>query len=373
MPTYEYRCKDCGDTFEVVQSFTDDPLTECPSVRRPAAQGVRHVGITFKGNGFYKTDSRSSCGRASSSEPQRATATSSSKSDERRPSSKSKTKTRRHRRSDSRSSRRSSRLDDARLPGVSADDRGLRRFGLLRVPRRRRPRSTSTRRTAPPSAPVTIGDVGDRRVAFLPRHGAGHDSRPTASTTGPTCGPCASSACTRILGPCAVGSLQPDVAPGDFVVRRPARRPHVGPAPTRSSTGPSASTTSRFADPYCPELRARGASSRPGARASPSTTAARSSSIQGPRFSTRAESPLVPRAGLGRHQHDAVPRGVLARELGICYAAHRARSPTTTPASRTIRGRAGDPGRGLRGHGGERRAWAGAGAVPGDLGGAGGP
>jgi putative FmdB family regulatory protein len=60
VPTYEYRCKDCEHSFDVVQSFTDDPLTECPSCGGPLRKVFGNVGITFKGSGFYKTDSRSS-------------------------------------------------------------------------------------------------------------------------------------------------------------------------------------------------------------------------------------------------------------------------------------------------------------------------
>ena len=60
MPTYEYRCKACGEHLEVVQSFTDDALTDCTACG--AAGELRkvfgNIGITFKGSGFYKTDSR---------------------------------------------------------------------------------------------------------------------------------------------------------------------------------------------------------------------------------------------------------------------------------------------------------------------------
>ena len=58
MPTYEYRCKDCGEHLEVVQAFTDDPLTECPNCAGPLRKVFGNIGITFKGSGFYKTDSR---------------------------------------------------------------------------------------------------------------------------------------------------------------------------------------------------------------------------------------------------------------------------------------------------------------------------
>ena len=67
MPTYEYRCKDCGHQFDAVQSFTDDALTECPSCGGPLKKVFGNVGIAFKGSGFYKTDSRSGSSSSSTS------------------------------------------------------------------------------------------------------------------------------------------------------------------------------------------------------------------------------------------------------------------------------------------------------------------
>ena len=67
MPTYEYRCKDCGHTFDAYQAFTDDPLTECPECSGALKKLFGNVGIAFKGSGFYKTDSRSGSGSSSSS------------------------------------------------------------------------------------------------------------------------------------------------------------------------------------------------------------------------------------------------------------------------------------------------------------------
>ncbi len=58
MPTYEYRCKDCGQHLEVVQSFTDDALTTCPACQGVLRKVFGSIGISFKGAGFYKTDSR---------------------------------------------------------------------------------------------------------------------------------------------------------------------------------------------------------------------------------------------------------------------------------------------------------------------------
>jgi putative FmdB family regulatory protein len=66
MPTYEYRCRNCGEPLEVVQSFTDDPLTECPACGGQLRKVFQAVGIAFKGSGFYKTDSRTAAKSSSS-------------------------------------------------------------------------------------------------------------------------------------------------------------------------------------------------------------------------------------------------------------------------------------------------------------------
>ncbi|CAA9215389.1 MAG: hypothetical protein AVDCRST_MAG20-347 [uncultured Acidimicrobiales bacterium] len=58
MPTYEYACRSCGAQLEVVQSFTDDALTTCGACGGPLRKVFGAVGISFKGSGFYKTDSR---------------------------------------------------------------------------------------------------------------------------------------------------------------------------------------------------------------------------------------------------------------------------------------------------------------------------
>ena len=68
MPTYEYRCKDCRHELEAQQSFSDDPLTECPSCGGLLKKKFSSVGISFKGSGFYKTDSRTSSSSTPSSD-----------------------------------------------------------------------------------------------------------------------------------------------------------------------------------------------------------------------------------------------------------------------------------------------------------------
>ena len=64
MPTYEYRCRDCGEDLEAYQSFTEDALTVCPKCGGSLRKLFGNVGISFKGTGFYKNDhgSRSSSG-----------------------------------------------------------------------------------------------------------------------------------------------------------------------------------------------------------------------------------------------------------------------------------------------------------------------
>jgi putative FmdB family regulatory protein len=68
MPIYEYRCQDCRGELEAQQSFSDDPLTECPTCGGKLKKKFSSVGISFKGSGFYKTDSRGS-GPAKAKEP----------------------------------------------------------------------------------------------------------------------------------------------------------------------------------------------------------------------------------------------------------------------------------------------------------------
>ena len=58
MPTYQYRCADCGRELEVVQKFTDPSLTECPTCTGNLRKVFNAVGVVFKGSGFYATDNR---------------------------------------------------------------------------------------------------------------------------------------------------------------------------------------------------------------------------------------------------------------------------------------------------------------------------
>ena len=80
MPTYQYACTECGEQLEVVQKFSDEPLTVCPSCQGRLRKVFSPVGVVFKGSGFYKTDSRSSS-KSSTSSPKTETKSESSSGD----------------------------------------------------------------------------------------------------------------------------------------------------------------------------------------------------------------------------------------------------------------------------------------------------
>ncbi|UPW03600.1 FmdB family transcriptional regulator [Rhodococcus pyridinivorans] len=79
MPTYSYACTACDNKFDIVQSFSDDSLTECPQCEGKLRKLFNSVGIVFKGSGFYRTDSRSGS-TASESASTSSTTSSSSES-----------------------------------------------------------------------------------------------------------------------------------------------------------------------------------------------------------------------------------------------------------------------------------------------------
>ena len=66
MPTYSYRCTECGTAFDIHQSFTDDSLTVCPTCGGVLRKVFSPVGVTFSGSGFYRTDSRAADAKSGS-------------------------------------------------------------------------------------------------------------------------------------------------------------------------------------------------------------------------------------------------------------------------------------------------------------------
>jgi putative FmdB family regulatory protein len=72
MPTYTYRCADCGHQFDQFQKFSDDPLTDCPSCAGKVRRVIQPVGLVFKGSGWYVTDSRGSNGGATTDKAEKS-------------------------------------------------------------------------------------------------------------------------------------------------------------------------------------------------------------------------------------------------------------------------------------------------------------
>ena len=132
-----------------------------------------------------------------------------------------------------------------------------------------------------PSDLISLGTLGGRRVAFLPRHGRHHQLPPHMVNYRANLWALHELGVTRVIGPCAAGSLQPDVKPGDFVICDQFVDRTTGRKDTYYD-GPSAVHIST-ADPYCPEMR---------------------------RIAIRAAQDM------GARFH---PEVVLARELGMCY------------------------------------------------------
>ena len=69
MPTYSYRCTECDSAFDIVQAFTDDTLTVCPTCGGKLRKVFSPVGVTFSGSGFYRTDSRAASSSSTPSTP----------------------------------------------------------------------------------------------------------------------------------------------------------------------------------------------------------------------------------------------------------------------------------------------------------------
>ena len=167
-----------------------------------------------------------------------------------------------------------------------------------------------------PSGELTLGRIADVRVAFLPRHGHGHHLPPHAINYRANVWAMAELGVTRLVAPTAAGSLQPHIKPGDFVVSDQI----VDRTYAREQTfydGPRVVHISA-ADPYCPDLRER---SIQVGRELGITMHAEGTVvvIQGPRFSTRAESRWYSSQGWAAINMTQYPEVVLARELEMCY------------------------------------------------------
>ncbi len=164
-----------------------------------------------------------------------------------------------------------------------------------------------------PSAPLAVGRVEGRAVAFLPRHGQHHEYPPHAINYRANLWALRSLGVRQVLAPCAVGGLSSDVAPGDLVV------PDQLVDRTHRRVGSYVETGAvhlPFADPYCPQVSAALAGAHAEVRSGGTMVV-----IEGPRFSTRAEAQAYAASGWHLINMTGAPEAALARELGMCYAA----------------------------------------------------
>ena len=164
-----------------------------------------------------------------------------------------------------------------------------------------------------PSAAIAVGTVAGRRVAFLPRHGTGHEFPPHAINYRANLWALRSLGVRQVLAPCAVGGLRDAVAPGDVVVPdqlvdRTHRRV--------SSYVETGAVHLPFADPYCARLSASVVAADRGVKPGGAMVV-----IEGPRFSTRAESQHYAAQGWDLINMTGAPEAALAREMRQCYTA----------------------------------------------------
>jgi 5'-methylthioadenosine phosphorylase len=165
----------------------------------------------------------------------------------------------------------------------------------------------------PPSARIRLGDIDGTRVAFMPRHGDEHTLPPHRINYRANIWAMRQVGVRRIIGPSACGSLKPELEPGTFMVCDQ----FVDRTRMREDTfydGPQTTHISA-AHPYCPDLSRVLAEADDGVVRGGTVVV-----VQGPRFSTRAESRWFAAAGWDVVNMTQYPEGWLARELEMCYA-----------------------------------------------------
>lgn len=175
-----------------------------------------------------------------------------------------------------------------------------------------------------PSDSLFIGEIAGRRVAFLPRHGRKHHLPPHRINYRANLWALRSLGVRQVLGPCAVGGLRPEYGPGTLVVpdqlvdRTKARvQTYFDGEALPDGSVPNVVHVS-FADPYCEAGRAAAVAAARGHDWEP-VDGGTMVVIEGPRFSTRAESRMHAAQGWSVVGMTGHPEAVLARELGLCY------------------------------------------------------
>ena len=168
-----------------------------------------------------------------------------------------------------------------------------------------------------PSDEVLLGQIGGTQMAFLPRHGRGHIQTPTSINYRANIDALKRLGCTNILAVSAVGSLRADYAPGDFVlVDQYIDRTFAREA---SFFGPGCVAHVSLADPTCPRLGAACLAAAQSAGIKVHATATYLA-MEGPQFSTRAESRMYRQWGADVIGMTGLPEAKLAREAEMCYA-----------------------------------------------------
>jgi 5'-methylthioadenosine phosphorylase len=171
-----------------------------------------------------------------------------------------------------------------------------------------------------PAAPVTIGVVADVRVAFLPRHGRHHELPPHRVDYRANVAAMREVGVRALLGPFAAGSLQPTIHPGDFVIVDQLVDRTWGRPDTFFDSFADGPQHVSFADPYDEPLRA-GLVETARELGIPVHGTGTVVVVQGPRFSTRAESAWYRSQGWHVINMTQYPEAALAREAAIPYAA----------------------------------------------------
>ena len=164
-----------------------------------------------------------------------------------------------------------------------------------------------------PSAPLAVGQLAGRSVAFLPRHGRQHEYPPHRVNYRANLWALRSVGVRQVLAPCAVGSLRPELGPGsvvvpDQVVDRTWGRAHT----VYDRVGPVVHVS--FGDPYCPRGRQTVIEAGDDVVAGGTLVV-----INGPRFSSRAESAWHAAQGWSLVGMTGQPEAGIARELALCY------------------------------------------------------
>jgi 5'-methylthioadenosine phosphorylase len=167
----------------------------------------------------------------------------------------------------------------------------------------------------PPSDPLVVGDVRGRRVAFVPRHGRDHRFPPHRIPYRANLWALRSLGVRQVLAPCAVGGLRPDLGPGALVVPDQLVDRTSGRVQTFHDVG---AVHVSFAEPYCPTGRAAAVAAA-GQAQWPVADGGTMVVVEGPRFSTRAESQWFAAQGWSVVNMTGHPEAVLARELALCY------------------------------------------------------